>query len=351
MMQKQSCVLLFISLFLWSIVACSNPPPEPTPAMPSQAIVVRTRPPATETPIPTLTATSTTVPTATPSPTPTVTPVPPSPTPVPDEIVFQSNRSGYFQIYIVALDGSNLRQLTFTEANNRYPRVSPNGRYITFESERDGGDNTEIYIMNRDGSEQRRLTFHLANDRLPTFSPDSQRIVFASERSGVADLYIINIDGSGLQLVAETPLREGHPSWSVNDQLVYNASLELFWQIYTSDLDGRNRRQLTNSRVDEWSPEWSPDGSRIVFLSERVSRVNPGIYVMDADGGNVRLVYDGPQYEWGAVWSGDGSQILFTEDQPDGTADLFIINSDGTNLRRILQRGSYPSWANAIREE
>jgi Tol biopolymer transport system component len=350
-MQKQSYVLLLITFFLRSIIACSTPLSEPTPVMPSQAVVVRTRPPATETPISTPTATSTKVPTATPSPTSTVTPIPLSPTPVPNEIVFQSNRSGYFQIYIAALDGSNFRQLTFTEANNRYPRVSLNGRYITFESERDGGDNTEIYIMNRDGSEQRRLTFHLANDRLPTFSPDSLRIVFASERSGVADLYIINIDGSGLQLVAQTPLREGHPSWSVNNQLVYNASLELFWQIYTSDLDGRNRRQLTGSRVDEWSPEWSPDGSQIVFLSERVSRVNPGIYVMDADGGNMRLVYDGPRYEWGAIWSGDGSQILFTEDQPDGTADLFIINSDGTNLRRILQRGSYPSWANAIWEE
>ncbi|HUM69218.1 MAG TPA: hypothetical protein PLK31_10275, partial [Chloroflexota bacterium] len=155
-------------------------------------------------------------------------------------------------------------------------------------------------------------------------------------------------DGTGLQLVAETSAREGHPSWSVNDQLVFNASVELFWQIYASNLDGSNQRQLTNSRVDEWSPEWSPDGTQILFLSERGSTLNPGIYLMKADGSNVHLVYDGPHYEWGISWSPDGAYILFTEDQPDGTADIFIMNSNGVNVRRIIERGSYPSWAIAL---
>ena len=153
-----------------------------------------------------------------------------------------------------------------------------------------------------------------------------------------------------LPIPTHTLIPKGHPDWSVIDQLVFNASIEPFWQIYTSNLDGSNRRQLTHSQVDEWSPEWSPDGTQILFLSERLSRTNPRIYVMDANGSNVRLMYDGPAYEWGAAWSVDGSQILFTEDQPDGTADIFIMNANGSNARRIIQRGSYPSWALAISE-
>lgn len=320
-------------------------------AVPSQAllIVAREKPTPTHTSVPTNTPvppTETPIPTK--APTSTYTPLPtstttPSPTPMADEIVFQSNRNGDFEIYIMSLDGNNQRPLTFNNVDDKYPRVSPDGRYITFESERDS--NREIYIMNRDGGDQRRLTFHKAADLLPAFSPDGAQIIFASERSGFADHYIINLDGTNLQLINQTPMREGHVSWSINDELVFNASIELYWQIYTTTLDGSNHQQLTNSRIDEWSPEWSPDGSQILFLSERGSSINPAIYLMEANGSNVRLIYDGLNYEWGIAWSPDGSQIIFTEDRPDGISDILIMNRDGTNVRHLTERGSYPFWA------
>lgn len=259
-----------------------------------------------------------------------------------DEIVFHSNRDGDYEIYIANLDGSDVRQLTSNNAQDETPRVSPDGRRIAFVSNRDGND--EIYVMNRDGSEQTRLSFDPAADKLPAWSPDGRHITFQTARYGVSDIVIIDADGSNLRQVADTPEREGHTSWSVDDRLVYNASMELFWQIYVSDLDG-NRRKLTDSRVDEWSPEWSPDGRRILYLSEQTSTLNPGIFVMDADGGNVRLIYNGPTAEWGAVWSPDGRQILFAADQPDGTAAIYMMDADGNNARQVIGRGGYPSWA------
>jgi Tol biopolymer transport system component len=192
------------------------------------------------------------------------------------------------------------------------------------------------------------MTFDPADDHLPTFSPDSSQIVFSSERSGAADLYVVNVDGSGLRQITDTSLRESHPSWSINDQIVFNGSLELFWQLYTIAIDGTGQQRLTNSRIDEWSPEWSPDGTRIVFLSERANTTNPGIYVMDIATLNVTLVFDGPNYEWGPIWSADGTQILYSEDQTDGSADIFIMDLNGFNNRRLMERGSYPSWARAI---
>lgn len=260
-------------------------------------------------------------------------------------IVFQSNRDGDYDIYIAGLDGADVRPLTDDGATDEAPRVSPDGRHIAFVSDRDGND--EIYVMNRDGSGQTRLTFDPAVDRLPAWSPDGRQIIFQTARYGVSDIVIIDADGSNLRQVAHTPEREGHTSWSVDDRLVYNASMELFWQIYVSDLNG-NSRKLTDSRVDEWSPEWSPDGDRILFLSERESTANPGIYVMDANGGNVRPLYNGPTIEWGAVWSADGRQIVFAADQPDGTASIYRMDADGGNARKVIDRGGYPSWAVAI---
>jgi TolB protein len=199
--------------------------------------------------------------------------------------------------------------------------------------------------MNRDGSGQTRLTFEAAEDRLPAWSPNSRQITFQSARFGIPDIFIMDADGSNLRQVTDTPEREGHTSWSVNDQLVFNASLELFWQIYVSDVNGDDQQRLTNSRIDEWSPEWSSDGRRILFLSERESSINSGIYVMNADGTNVQLLYNSLQEEWGAVWSAGDSQILFTVDQVDGTADIYIMDVDGSNARRLIEQGSYPSWA------
>jgi TolB protein len=157
----------------------------------------------------------------------------------------------------------------------------------------------------------------------------------------------MNANGSDLQRITFTAAREGHTSWSSDNLLAYNASQpgQNFWQIFVANSDGSNRRQLTNTRIDEWSPEWSPDGRFIVFMSERDSSTNPGIFVMNADGSDVRLVYNGPYEEWGPVWSADGSQIVFSMDQPDGTADIYIMNNDGSNVRLLLERGGYPSWA------
>lgn len=294
----------------------------------------------------TLPPTATLIPSPVPSVTPSLTPTtPPTSTPAVDEVVFQSNRDGDFEIFIMHADGSNQQPLTANNAADEYPRVSPDGSRIVFESERDG--NPEIYVMDRDGGNQTRLTFDPGNDRLPTWSPNGKQITFQSYRTGNSEIYIMDADGSNLRRVTQTNLVEGHTSWSVDDVLVFNASEpnRTYWQIYVMDIDGNNRRRLTNSAIDEWSPEWSPDGRSILYHSEMSSSVNAGIFVMDADGGNQRLLYNSPEEEWGAVWSADGTQIVFSVDQPDNTADIYIMNADGSGARRLIERGGYPSWA------
>lgn len=293
------------------------------------------------------TATPTIPPTLTPSPTPQ----PPTVTPIPDEIVFQSNRDGDFEIYIMSIDGSNQRPLTNNTVDDRFPRASPDGRRIVYESGR--GQNAEIYVMNRDGSGQQRLTFNEYLDELPAWSPDGHQIVFATWLSASqSELFIMNADGSNQRQITDTSTDEGHVSWSAAG-LAFNAteSGEDNYQLYLSDANGGARQRLTNSRIDEWSPEWSPDGAQLLFLSERGSSINSGIYVMDLSTREARLIYnnaDSRLVEWGAVWSADGSRIVFAMDQVDGTADIYMMNADGSSLRLVAERGGYPAWAAGV---
>lgn len=272
---------------------------------------------------------------------------PPAPA-LPDEIVFQSNRDDDYEIYIMNVDGSNQRQLTFNTIDDRFPRVSPDGRSIVYQSGR--GSLAEIFVMNRDGSDQRRLTFNEDLDELPTWSPDGQRIVFVTwVNDNNSELFVIDADGGNVRQITDTTVDEGYVNWSAAG-LVFNGteSGTSNYQLYRSDADGGNRQRLTNSGIDEWSPMWSPNGSQILFLSERGSSVNSGIYVMDAATGEARPIYNNEDrrlLEWGAVWSVDGGQIVFAMDQTDGSADIYIMDADGTDVRRLTERGGYPAWA------
>ena len=88
---------------------------------------------------------------------------------------------------------------------------SPDGRYITFHSERDG--NSEVYIMGSHGENQRSLTNSPALDRAPRFSTDGSEILFRSERNGDSELFIMNLDGSNVRQITNNDARDMHPDW------------------------------------------------------------------------------------------------------------------------------------------
>lgn len=313
------------------VVVTAVAPAAPAPPATAGSAAVEPSPPPTKTPAPAATA----------LPTVAATALPPA-----DEIVFQSNRDGDYDLYIVALNGGDARPLTINFANDQYPRVSPDGRRIAFQSDRDG--NEEIYVMNRDGSGQTRLTTDPANDRLPAWSPDGTQLVFTSQRSGTADLFIINADGSGLRQVTDTPQREGHVAWSVDGRLAYNVTIGNVYQIFTRLVDGGGEQRLTFSTVDEWSAEWSPNGQTLLYLTEREHSTHPAIYLMDADGGNPRRIYESERYEWSPIWSTDGTTILFSVSATGGETeqdDIYLMDASGGNVRLLVSRGSYPSWA------
>ena len=202
------------------------------------------------------------------------------------------------EIYLMNPDGTNPVNLTqVPERADGVSSWSPDGNQIAFTSATLFNENilanSDIFVMAADGGNPRNLTNHDAQDQTPDWSPDGNRIAFTSDRDGNWEIYLMNTDGTNLINLTNHPAKDGRPDWSPDGkQIAFTSDQDGNLEIYVMNADGTNPINLTNHPAEDNHSSWSPDGTRIAFDSDRDRDRdnNWEIYVMNADGTNpIRL--------------------------------------------------------------
>ena len=263
-------------------------------------------------------------------------------------ILFQSDRNGSWDIYLMNVDGSNLTQLTDNPGEDEYPVWSPDGSQIAFESNRDG--NYEIYVMNADGSEQRRLTDHPAQDRNPAWSPDGKWILFDSDREPPQQLYMMDANGQHVAPFHRAPGDNILPAWSPDGRrIAYTGNRQDGWNVYVVERNESADRRLTNG-YGACRPDWSPDGRKLAFVSQEADG-NGDIWLITPDGEERRqLTYRPQNYDYYPAWSPDGDFLVYatSPDKERGNWELRVISADGQQDAPVTDhpaRDKFPDWA------
>jgi Tol biopolymer transport system component len=239
----------------------------------------------------------------------------PNPDPDGHRVVFQSNRTGTTQLYIMNGDGTNLIQLTDEVLGAETPKWSPDGRNkrqltdspgydghaswsldgtrIIFNSDRTTPDPGvewnqrwhEIFSMDATGGDVRQHTRQKTICTYPSFSPDQSRIVYRK--------------------VTSTPAM----SWDLTPG-------ERNSEVFVALADGSEEHNLSNKAAFDGWPEWSPTGEWIVFASNRTGPANTGqLYLIRPDGSDLRRITSGPWSYAQPAWSTDGSALFAYQHQ------------------------------------
>ncbi len=271
--------------------------------------------------------------------------LPPAPAPARRGLIaIASNRAGGSRhIYVMNADGTGLTPLTSSAAEDEAPAWSPDGARIAFISDRDGGY-SELFVMNvadalqgTDGSSVTQLTCSGALALSPAWSPDGTRIVFASQ----AGLQIVGIDGTPARPIQadECCVYDMEPVWSPNAaRIAFESARSGIPEIWLVNVDGTGLVQLTQGGF--FTPAWSPDGARLAMSD------GANIYVMNSDGAGLTRLTNTQASSGHPAWSPDGGRIAF-ESNREGPMEIWVMNADGSNPFRFInaQGGDRePAW-------
>jgi Tol biopolymer transport system component len=242
---------------------------------------------------------------------------------------------------------------------------------IVYSSLRPG--NWDIYYFANAGAAPRRLTDHPGLDYDAAVSPDGRWVVFTSERRGTPDLYALEIEGGGEpRLLIESPAMEDQVAFSPDgNSIAFVSTASGNADIYVLPFEPQSSQNLaravnvTHHPGGDFRPDFSPDGARIAFTTDRdtpvaghpifgFTRQREGdIYVMDRDGGNLQRLTATPDWDGSPEWSADGRTLYFYSARPremvgpptspilgqEGGFRIWAMGADGSNPRVVTPEG------------
>lgn len=253
-----------------------------------------------------------------------------------------------------------------SQVRDSYPQLSPDGSQIVFQSNRNGTN--QVWLMNRDGSGLVQITDVPGEGaETPVWSPDGEWIAYAAylgENNN--DVFVMKRDGTGNRQITSGPGYDGHPHWSADGQrIVINSDRDTpdhsvpwnrrFHDIWSIRPDGSDARKHTHCEGVCTFGSFSPDGKQLLFRKVDVAQglnwalevieKNSEIYISDLDGNNARVLASHPAFDGWPLWSPDGAWIVFASNRagPALTGQLWMVKPDGQDLRQV----THGDWGHA----
>jgi Tol biopolymer transport system component len=252
-------------------------------------------------------------------------------------MAFLSDRSLYQDLYLAsAIDGEIQKKLVEGERSGSFESLrflqaafawSPDQKYLTFVAKIGGED--AIYILNVDKKKViSKLKFGLDGIQSPSFSPDGKQIVFVGLEGGQSDLFITSLDGKEVRRLTQDRFADRDPQWSPDGHTIAFTTdrgprtnfrtLEFGeFRLGLYDLGTDQIRILPGQEGKNINPQWSPDGTKLAFISDRTGISN--IYILDVSTAEAFQLTNVLTGVTGIVdaspamsWSKDGSRMLFS---------------------------------------
>ena len=250
------------------------------------------------------------------------------------KIVFSSGRGTDYDIWCVNLENGELQQLTTGQDLNEFPRWSPDGKRVAFIST---GDDLirSLHVMNADGSGRKRLTDKV-HCQYPSWSPDGKSIFFTANAADPNEIDICrySFDAGKYEVVLRREGEESAPSCSPDGRkLIFAAPTDdkaaafahRDTEIWELDVASKSLTKLFNHPAKDFDPVYSPDGTKVAFISQRNERSEEEYSAKLAE---IK----------GALDARDRKSVdkaISDLRKFEGDTDVYVANRDGSNLRKL----------------
>jgi len=259
-------------------------------------------------------------------------------------LIFTCTRGDYNQLCMINADGTGYQQLSKLEAHSYYPVYSPLGGSVVYASNQNGGV-FDLFLFVFDGARLLRLTQQIGNVISPSFSPDGAKILFANRAAeGPTSLWTVDSTGANPDLLYAGPNTIVAADWApAGNRIAFAMAVDQpdAYEVFLMNEDGTDVRQLTRGLPGiGGSLDWSPDGRFLLIYAGPPGDKN--IFLVDVEAQTAAQLTTGGNNA-ASSFSPDGQWIAFNSLRNNDQADIFIMRTDGTDVRQVTDNPE-PDW-------